>query len=558
MIDYNQCKSKDLCTIDTLIRSSEFAKAHALLNEILSKIKGTAKSERIFLANLCRRLGMSLRSLKLLHSNVRTFQKNPKQQKISSLEIAEYGGALIQLGSSHEALKLFNLFIRQNVKVPELDSKEFQERYRHAVKTHPDLYFQLAMGKIRSWDYEGALISLNTLCEIESAYWKLVCSVNKAACLVHLKRTKGARPFLLDLIRETQEMQTQRLHNNCLELLAQLEIFDSRPAEAILILQNLKNKHRGPSRENLFCNKWSAFAKALTEPWSVDLQREFDEVRKQATVLGDSETLREIDRMISIKTKDMSLFQKVYFGTTYLTYKNELLEDFKSGFGKDFAPPSTYDINIQKTKSKTVKLTVVSFPEKKEIPKKNSISIDLTKGLVQHWEAQQNGEGKGELTKKSVASRKILSAILETLLKDFYRSPTTLEIFESVYPDQYYNPYTSPNRLNQNILRLRNEIKLAKIPLEIVFSDGTYKIIPIESHEVNIRLGKLAVHPQHFELRKILEHLKEEDFQIQHAVKICKIPRRSLVRKLAIAQKEGLVQAFGKGRARRYRVLEST
>lgn len=84
--------------------------------------------------------------------------------------------------------------------------------------------------------------------------------------------------------------------------------------------------------------------------------------------------------------------------------------------------------------------------------------------------------------------------LLEVMLRDFYESLRVAGLHAALYPDEYFDITTSPDRVRQLIRRTRGWLKERTIPVKILERDGFYSLhiygpfsfrVPLERKAVN-------------------------------------------------------------------------
>jgi hypothetical protein len=132
------------------------------------------------------------------------------------------------------------------------------------------------------------------------------------------------------------------------------------------------------------------------------------------------------------------VFQRLYIGTPYVGYRKQLAREFQ---GKYKLPEQ---------------LIYQTSMEPKEC-------LDLeTLELQSGWSP-----------KFSVGQD--LHLLLLALFRDLYRPVKMGEIFARVYPDEFFNPFSSPDRVYQLIKRLRKDLKSSGIKISIASGKVGYQ-----------------------------------------------------------------------------------
>jgi hypothetical protein len=500
MLDFKYCKLQVLRDSDQALKGGDWNQSLLLRDQALER-KKIAREERLYLANLCRRTGNAEKSLKLLLSVVSP--KRLKDIKPTVEEVAEYSGALIQMGALGEA----------------------QSRLNSVKPDDPDILLQQAFCKIRQWDYKAALTPLKAFTEKTQGYYQMVGLVNYAASLVHLKQTQEAQSLLTRLREQSKTAQAFRLYRNTLELSAQNALNQKAYQKAEDFLENISNQVAPSSFETLYVNKWKLILdleKTKPSADKIKFRSRFKQLHQQASLLRDPETLRDLDRIAALYKKDLPLFLKVYCGTPFPAYKTYLKEAYVQYFGHEFSEPETYVWFISKSsRNETVQ------------------NINLCNGLVGN---------SVRLKDKQIFLRSLLA-----LSKDFYKGLEIAAFHDQVFEGEYYNPYTSPNRVHQSIRRIKNFLAKNINSLNIIHRQNQYLLSSQSATTITIPMRSSQVLSQ--DLEKLISNFKDEDFKVQEVKTLIDKSLRMANRVLEEGLKVGRLRAIGNGRRRRYIVI---
>ncbi len=313
LIFFARMKNESLNEIDSLIRQGQMQLAQERIKAVLH-LPGS-RSERLKLAELCRRSNLAEAGLRLLSAYVRPAARTPMQA--TAAEKIEYAAALIRLGAGSEALEILS-------PLAEVDAFLFR-----------------AFAHIHGWNYVEAIPPLQDFLASArpTAYQKLVARVNLAACLVQTEKHPEATALLEEISRQCKDEKNFLLLGNTLELSAQNAIAAGDYEEAEKFLENaetlrpLKNQKIN-SFDALYLEKWRAI---------LDLKKQginrLQPIKKIAAGLGDAETIRDCDFHLAVATRNENLFFQLYFGTPYESYRRKIQ--------KHCSIPSTYSYSPQ-------------------------------------------------------------------------------------------------------------------------------------------------------------------------------------------------------------------
>jgi hypothetical protein len=141
------------------------------------------------------------------------------------------------------------------------------------------------------------------------------------------------------------------------------------------------------------------------------------------------------------------------------------------------------------------------------------------------------------------------------LTSDTYRSFPLGEVFAKIFPDEYFHSYTSPQRVHKLVYLLRKEFKRYRVPVEILVSDGHYKLM-IEK-DYSFRLYNLnLLSKTDLKLSNFYEMLKKkwpyQSFRNVNVAKTLNLPKEKVMRWTAKLEKEKKLRANGYGKGKEY------
>lgn len=449
---------------------------------------------RLKLATYCqlfRRLQVPIIPLQILNPIVRPSQGITVRAKPD--EKIEYAIALIDVGSPEEALGILQT----------IDTTEA-----------PRTLISQAFAHISLWNYRASLPLLNRYLEHNSLthYERLVGTVNLLGALVHEKKRSMAEALIPDLLKET-ERKFGRLHGNVLLFAAENAVSEKDWKAGELYLERaLKIFGGSDSFEEVFVEKWQAILEASQR--KTNSAKNFEAVRKRALKVGHLETIRECDRMEAILNKDHDLFLKVYFGTPWEHYREWLCRDFKG----DSTLPKEY--------------------------------------------LREMGEGITKLSERldffkddQLREQPLLLRLFAILNRDFYQSLRIASIHTLLYPDEFFNPFSSPNRIHQLVDRLKVFLKEKKSPLKIAQDEGGYRLKATSSCKTVVHRSLPAIQKSQDLIQELRKYFPNETlFSSGEASEKLKMSSRTVGRFLQDSVAAGAVERIGKRRGTRYRL----
>ncbi|MCB0363746.1 MAG: hypothetical protein H6624_08275 [Bdellovibrionaceae bacterium] len=464
-------------------------------------LKSIPHEHRLPLANLARRNNLPDLTVRILKPLVRPAAG--LKSSANPNELAEYAVGLSYLGVTKEAENILSTIRPEDV--PQV------------------LLFQSFMHFSR-WEYAQAAPLLRTYCQFPKLedYQRLVGRVNLAAALINSSATGEAESLLADLLRETEERKLSLLHGNCLELNAQLMLEQKKFAEALNLLKRSEsNLSQGGNLSQFYVFKLQMLLPVLQGDSSAPALRNLRRLREEALRVHHWETLRECDLHEAGITQDSDLAAHLYFGTPYRSYRERILSATE-GF---FVPPHDYVF----TRDQGADPLIV---------------FDLMGAQI---------EGK----KAQLPKGKNLHRGIYFLSRDQYRPIRLGGLFSSLFPQDYFDPVTSPDRIYQLIKRLRAWLKKAHLDLTIEETDGAYSLVIGEG--LGLRIGEELSSEYNKELMQLMhvrEQLGKSDFTAKQACKALGFSRTSFNAFINSCMDQNLVLRAGSGRNTSYKIVE--
>ncbi len=361
------------------------------------------QAHRLALANICRRAGLLATGLKILSVSM---SRTP-----SSGELAEYAVLLERSGAVKEALSTLA---------------------RVDTSTTPEAFLYRAFCHFKSWDYVEAIPELKAyIAQAATPYSGLVGRVNLAAAYIVDGRDLHALDLLTGNIAMAEENSFDRLRGNCFELQAQVHFFSRRFKMARESLnQAAAIFSQEKSFDQFFVRKWQTILTAFEQKDSTNLKLLRDEALKRR----DWETVREAD-LFSLQIKfDVKDFNRLYFGTPFLSYRKRIEKLLQR-------QPSSDRFNYGDLGGRAFDLATARFND----------GTSATAGKLNH-------------------------RLLAVLLRDLYRPLHIGGIFAEVFPEERFDIYSSPGRIHHLQFRTRQWLRENRIGAELVEDKKTYSM----------------------------------------------------------------------------------
>lgn len=407
--------------------------------------------------------------LGLLHVALRVLNpviRGPNAHEATAEEKLQYANCLRKLGAVEEAMAI----------IIEIQS------------AHPEALLHLAFCLQSQWRYKEAIPILEKAVAEKGLepYRQLVAKVNLLAAFVNEKLSDQAVALANELVKALENSPSRLLYANVLELSAQIEIHRGNFSEAFIRLEKAKTllSEAQGSTSTIFIEKWMAIGHSLQQKKVVP---ELMTIHQKALEQGHWETVRDCEFYRASLTGDRSTLIKLYFGTPHAEFRERILQT-----GLDI--PETWDY-ADGLKPKRI--------------------LDLRTGVM------SSGDFHVE---PGQASHRLLIA----LSQDLYRPLPLLALFSRLFPGEYFNPDSSPNRVHQILKRYRK----IDIGIAVEEADESYRLNL--GPEVAIRLPKESFSLGTEELRflKLRSQVKPGSFTLEDAISALEVSRSSAQRVL--------------------------
>lgn len=227
---------KLLSQLESFIVLGQHEKCRELLLDL--NPKKIPRQWAVSFADIAWRANSFLFALKTLRPII--YPENSFFSPATAKEKVIYGSSLSSLGATHEAIILLK----------EIDGGE-----------EPSALFHLASSYIYEWNYEAAIPYLQKYINSTkiTPYRQIVGKVNWAAALVHIQAWPQSIKLLEEIQQHCEANSYQLLLGNCLELRAQIEIFQQRYDTAQVFLhQALVHLKDQAGHYSMYVEKWRA------------------------------------------------------------------------------------------------------------------------------------------------------------------------------------------------------------------------------------------------------------------------------------------------------------
>lgn len=373
---------------------------------------------------------------------------------------------------------------------------------------------ELAFVQVHQWKYKEAKILFEKALEAKSpkgSNANSILKVNLAACQIFLQEPSEALKVLSSIEQDLRNTH-HHLYLNVLELKGQAQMQLEQYAEAKETLQlGLTSLNSKGGLTSLFLTKWLVLLKVKLKeiaPESLELS-EFQSLTRKA---GHWETLRDLDYHLALWTGDGAKLSKVQFGTPFESFKDRVIKQR----GVD-------------TPAKYLWADPRSSHSKPELDSFLIFDKNLPYGQTNH-------------------------RLLLLLLSDQYRPFPVTRIFDQMFPEELYNPFTSEKRIHNLISSLRKSFVKMGLPCELETSPSGYRLRPNSDISFWIR-EKMNFLSQTEMLKFSIQKLIPYDLFSRHqAEKYIPLSSDQWQRHLKQLIDSGDLEMSGHGKAAKYRI----
>ncbi len=490
-------KTQLLEEIDVAIREGRKDDARKLLRANFSERSKIPRPSLSRIANLLRRSDMPMSAIFALNPVVRPSSRSPSQA--TDGERLEYAASLINIGAPEEASGILS----------SVDASK-----------NPDTWLFRAFASVAKWDYAGSIGELKAYLSVATLapYAQLVGRANLVAALIAEDKNVEADEVLIPLLAATREQKHELLHSSAMELAARNEFsrqrwdaFDARLAEMTLRQSSLDSFQR------FIIKKWSVLKGVIQSKGEPEALLALQELRQEAETRGHWETVRDCDRYFATTQKNFPLFTHLFFGTESAIYRSKLHTAW-TGHPK---LPSHYEWHL--------------------LVKKSSPVLRLETG---EWAGKSHCIKIGQLTQRT----------FQAFCSDFYRPLRLASLHFRLYPKEYFNPHSSPDRVHRAIRLFREWCRSHRAPFLIQEANHNYSLGTAKPVAIEVASPDLVRDNVGAKLLLLQKKMGAEQFTIEEATATLKISRSALHRLFREAMAKGSIQRQGNGAATVYKI----
>ncbi|MGE0528679.1 MAG: hypothetical protein AB7G93_20350 [Bdellovibrionales bacterium] len=480
----------DLNALEQSLRAGDIAPVRAALKSMLARELQRADLLRV--ANLARRSGLIDFGLRLLNPIILT--DRPLLEEATPEEKIEYAVLLAQAGAMTESRQILRT----------IDSQKYPEAILYTT-------FSLTP----EWRYRETIPLLRKyLTTANNEYLKMVAEVNLIAALIFTDAADEAEELLVRGLPFSAKKGYLRLHGNLFELAAQRAILCHKYDQARNYLdRSLAIFKTISTPDSRYVEKWNAILNVRQDPNRETLQK-LKEVRQKAWTQGEWETARDCDFHLAENSAKGELISHLMFGTPYGEYREKL----HSKFSNYFQVPDFYVWHLGRS------------------------------SIVQGYIESCNGKTGRNAQVFEVGQG--THRLFQVLCRDFYRPQRIADLNERLFPGEYFNPFSTPMRIQKACSRLRRAFTDHRIPIQVMIERNCVRLTSDQGFGVLRKWSEASSDPSrppHIE--ELSYTFKSHRFTTKQAAALwgCSVSTATRMLRQAIAARQ--CQVVGKGRS---------
>lgn len=392
---------------------------------------------------------------------------------------------------------------------------EALERLQGVDSNHvPDVLLYRAFGQFYRWEFAGAAQDLEEyLRKPLPDYSRLIGKVNLAHAYVESRCFGPARDLLEENIQEAGIKGHFLLQSNCLAMRAQVDLWEGKLADARTTFEQASQLVPSNSKAAGFIGKWRLILQALESRSALTLE----DLRVAARKTKDWESLREAD-LFSLKINfENTRFLHLVFGTPFSGYRQRICTEL------GYLPDRSIYI----------------------LGPKASPRLDLRTGEIDGIPTRNQGRKCHQL--------------IEVLLRDFYAPMRLGGVFHELFPGEYFDIGSSPNRVHQILHRTRLWIREMDIPISITENEGFFALELTGKFSFRVPIEREPVDPLTLRLEQISRLFPDEaEFSAKDVQSRLNVSKSTVRHILNFGIQSGRILRMGPQSLTIYKVLSAT
>ncbi len=395
-------------------------------------------------------------------------------------DISEYASSLRRLGLINQSLILLN-------RTPESPKKHLNKSFCF----------------IHLWNYPAAQKELELYLAYPDLSLKeqLVGKVNLLACYIENQEFDRATHFLNEFEDECA-VHSPHLLLNCQETRGQILIKTGQAEQAIRVLEEARTKTRRQQHHtSLFIDKWLLIARFLTG----DVGPQSPEVlqfKQSVRTAGFWEVLRDFDWQLAKIFQDQNLMRYIYFGTPFDGFRKIMIAEV----GKQVFQNSYLQINGEFEQPHSKAFDPFAF---NQIP---------------------------------MAYGKAVHRLLMLLLSDLYSPFSVVRIFNSLFPNELFDPSTAPKKVYRSLEQLKEGVEENSLPMELISTSKGYRLRVGKNQALWIHDQMLFKNREEFLSHILFLNGVRDNFRVKEARQVIPLSTHQWYRAFKSMQDEGVLQ----------------
>lgn len=503
--------SRNLDAVEAKIKMVEQLTAQQAMPRAVTEIKklcrkGVPRKFAADLGHFARLCSQYDRAIGLLYPYVRPPRGSITEP--SDVEKAVYATTLVEIGATGEATELLKSIDGDKV---------------------PRVHFGRGLAEVKTWNWKAAIPHFEAALERGHP---ASSAANKAwlgaAYMYGTANFQRSRILLEESLRESTASANLFVHQRALKFLV----------ESYFLLRDWRHATRAIERlERLADEEGVIYYRKIAQQWRImvsafnprDQRHQLEEltaIRDWFLAREHWEDARSCDFYRASHSRDLALLTHLYFGTPFASLRSRI-EQLVGGVEK---LPQQY----------------LWMPDGKT---KSSHALNVL-------------TGESDLSRARLKSGQNLQRLLALLCSDFYCPMRLAQVHEHLYPGDYFNPLSSPDRVHQVMHRLRSWLTKAKVPLTIAEQGGYYHVrtargLALELFRDPEQVAAQLTQPLGVAAARALDQLrgqfKKQPFSAQQAAAALDVSYRSAAGYMKAFTERGITTKLGAGPATVYR-----
>lgn len=409
----------------------------------------------------------------------------------------EYAMALLYLGCRRRALQITQELLKNNQK-----NSYLLEGFCH----------------MRSWDYMDAKNSFENYMNIfeQGSYQYIVGQMNLAFALNGHGDSAQALEVIKEILNSDQAKKNERIRINAQQVLCQVYygLDDFKKFKKTLNeLQSLAVKFTLGEQSSL--NRWKIISDFHDEN---NIKKFKSEMTKLYNFCRDNkqyELSRACHFYLAKYSEDREIYENLYIGTPHESFRNILKEHFPNNI-----PPQSME------KGET---------------SKGQFVLNIKTGKINDEKALDPGS--------------LPYSVLRVLMSDFYRPFSVYELFESIFPEERFNPLSSFSKVKATVYRLNKEFEKQGLDCSISSRKMNYSFMANDTSILCYQDNSPEVEDKYW--AKVIDLFSEGNFKSKEFMGELEISKRKTGDLLNKYLEEDKIEKLGKGSNTKYRIKKS-